>query len=90
VARLRADLREQALFQVRGALLLEAVADAEKLDPTDEDLEAELARVADEMGVPVQTAQKQMRGAEARAALRNKVREDKALSVLSEAATIQA
>ena len=90
VARLRADLREQALFQVRGALLLEAVADAEKLDPTDEDLEAELARVADEMGVPVQTAQKQMRGAEARAALRNKVREDKALSVLSTAATIQA
>ena len=41
------------------------------------------------MGVPVQTAQKQMRGAEARAALRNKVREDKALALLAEAATIQ-
>ena len=90
VARLRADLREQALFQVRGSLLLEAVADAEKLDPTEDDLQAEVARVAEEMGVPVQVAQKQMRGAEARAALRTKVREDQALAVLTQAATIQA
>jgi len=90
VARLRGDLREQALFQVRGSLLLEAVADAEKLDPTEEDLQAEVARVAGEMGVPLQQAQKQMRGAEARAALMNKVREDQALAVLTQSATIQA
>jgi trigger factor len=39
--------------------------------------------------VPLQTVQKQMRGKDARAALMNRVREDKALALLAEAATIQ-
>jgi len=89
VARLRGDLREQAQLQVRGSLLLEAVAQAEQLQVTEEDLQAELTRMADELGVPVQKAQQQMRGKEARAALENRVREDKALAVLTQAAAIQ-
>ena len=89
VARLRGDLREQALLQVRGSLLLEAVAAAEKLEATEEDLQAEVARVAEELGVPVQKAQQQMRGKEARAALENRVREEKALALLTQAASIQ-
>jgi len=89
VARLRGDLREQALLQVRGALLLDAVATAERIEVTEDDLQAEVARLADEMGVPVETARKQMRGKDARAALENRVREDKALAVLEQAATIQ-
>jgi trigger factor len=90
MARLRADLREQALLQVRGALLLEAIAETEKVVVTDEDVQAEIARIADEMGVPVQKLQQQTRSKEARAALENRVREDKALALLSSAATIQA
>ncbi len=89
VARLRGDLREQALLQVRGALLLEAVAAAEQLEVTDDDLQAEVARLAEELGVPLRQAQQQMRGKDARAALENRVREDKALALLSQAATIQ-
>jgi trigger factor len=89
VARLRGDLRAQAILQVRGSLLLEAVAAAEKLEVTDEDLQAEVARMAEELGVPVQKAQQQMRGKEARAALENRVREEKALALLTQAATIQ-
>jgi trigger factor len=89
VARLRGDLREQALLQVRGSLLLEAVAAAEQVTVTEEDLQAELGRMAEELGVPVQKAQQQMRGKEARAALENRVREDKALAILTQAATIQ-
>jgi trigger factor len=89
VARMRADLREQALLQVRGRLLLESIADTEKVEVTDEDLQAELTRLAAEMGVPLATAQQQMRSAQAKDALKIKVREDKALSVLSSAATIQ-
>jgi trigger factor len=88
-ARMRADLREQALFQVRGRLLLDAIAEAEKVDVTDEDLQAEITRIAGELGLPLAKAQQQMRGKEAREALRNKIREDKALAVLSSAATIQ-
>jgi trigger factor len=88
-ARLRADLREQALLQVRGKLLLESIADAEKIEATDEDLQAEITRLAGELGLPLAQAQHQMRSAQARAALKSKIREDKALAVMSSAATIQ-
>jgi trigger factor len=88
-ARMRADLREQALLQVRGRLLLEAIADAEKIEVSDEDLQAEVAHLAEEVGTPLAKVQQQMRGKEAREALKNKIREDKALALLSSAATIK-
>jgi trigger factor len=90
VARLRADLREQALLQVRGALLLEAIADTEKIEVTEDDLQAEAARIADELGMPLAKVQQQTRSKEAREALSNRIREEKALALLSSAATIQA
>jgi trigger factor len=89
LARMRADLREQALLQVRGALLLEAIADAEKLDATAEDLQAEIATIAEEVGAPLARVQQQMRGADARAVLRKRVREEKVIALLSSSATIQ-
>jgi trigger factor len=79
-ARLRADLREHALLQVKGALLLEAIAEAEKIEVSEEDVQAELARRAEELGVPV--ARLQVRP-EARAGLRQRVREDKAVALLA-------
>jgi len=87
--RMRGDLREQALLQVRGRLLLESIADAEKIEVTDDDLQAEVTRIAGELGIPLAQAQQQMRSAQARDALKSKIREDKAMSVLSSAATIQ-
>ncbi len=90
VARLRADLREQALLQVRGSLLLDAVASAEKLEVQPDDVQAELARLADEAGVSLAKVQQQMRSAEARSALHTRVREEKALSLLAEAASVTA
>jgi trigger factor len=88
-ARMRGDLREQALTQVRGALLLEAIADAEKLEVTDEDLAAEGARIAEELGMPLAKIQQQLRGADARAALKSRVREDKAVALLASVASIK-
>jgi len=90
VPRLRSDLREQALLQVRGALLLEAIADAEQITVTDEDIQAEVARIAGEMGIPLAKVQQQTRGAETQEALRNKLREEKALAYLTASATITA
>lgn len=87
-ARMRADLRAQALLQVRGRLLLEAIADAEKIEVGDEDVQAEVARVAEEMGTSLAKVQQQMRGNDAREALRNKIREDKALALMTSAATV--
>jgi trigger factor len=89
IARLRGDLREQALLQVRGALLLEAVAQAEKIDPSEAELETEIARIASENGVPVEKLRPQMRSAESRAALKNRVREDQVLAFLVSQAKIQ-
>ena len=86
--KLRADLREQALLQVKGALLLEAIADQEKIEVTDDDVQAEIARTASELDVPLAKVQQQMRGGDSRAALRNKVREDKALAFLTSEAKL--
>jgi trigger factor len=88
VARLRADLREQALLQVRGALLLEAVAEAEKIEPGDAELEAEVGRLAEEAGIPAEKLRPQLRSAEARSTLRNRVREDQVLAFLATHAKI--
>lgn len=87
--RLRADLREKALHQVRAALLLEAIAEAEKIEVGEEDLEQEIARIAGEHGVPLERARKDFRGKEARLALEVRVREAKALAVLTSSATIK-
>ena len=89
IARLRGDLREQALLQVRGALLLEAVAGAEKIEPSEADLESEVARIAAESGVPVEKVRPQLHSAESRAALRNRVREDQVLAFLAAHAKIE-
>jgi len=80
VARLRADLREHAILQVKGALLLEAIAEAEKIEISEEDVKTEIARRAAEMGVP--TAKLQVRP-EARAGLKQRIREDKAVALLA-------
>jgi trigger factor len=89
LARMRADLREQALTTVRGALLLEAIADAEKLEASEEDVEAEIGKVAEESGIPASRLRNQLGGAEARSALRNRIREDKAMALLTSHAKIQ-
>jgi trigger factor len=80
VARLRADLREHALLQVKGALLLEAIAVAEKIEVTDEDVTAEIEKRAAEMGVP--PAKLKLRP-EAREGLKQRIREDKAVALLA-------
>jgi trigger factor len=87
--RLRADLREKALQQVRGALLLEAIAEAEKIEVGEADLEQEIARIAEEHGVPLERAKKDFRGKEPLAALHVRILEEKALAVLSSSATIK-
>jgi trigger factor len=87
VARLRADLRENALLQVKGALLLEAIADAEKIEVGDADVQAEAARIAEELGVPLAKVQGQIRGGDSLQALKNKIREDKAMDFLTSQAS---
>ena len=87
--RLRTDLRDKALQQVRGALLLEAIAAAEKIEIGEADLEKEIARIAADHEIPIERARKDFRGKEALAALNLRIREEKALAVLSSSATVK-
>ncbi len=86
--RLRADLREKALGQVRAALLLEAIAETEKVEVSEADVEKEIARIAEDHGVPLERARKDFRSKEALLALNVRIREGKALAVLTENAKV--
>lgn len=81
VARIRADLRDQAVHTVRAALVLEAIAAVEKIEVSAEDEKAELERQAAAMGVPL--SKLKLRD-EMREALRQQIREDKAVALLAE------
>ncbi len=84
LGRIRGDMREQALLTVKAALLLEAIAEAEKVEVGDADEQAEIQRRAEEMGVPPSRLQPK---GEARQALRQRIREDKVIAILAGAAT---
>jgi trigger factor len=86
LARIRADMREQALLTVKAALLLEAIALAEKIEVGEQDEQEEIQRRADEMGVP--PSRLQVKG-EGRQALRQRIREDKVVALLAAAANFQ-
>jgi trigger factor len=86
--KLRVDLRDQALLQVKGALLLEAIADAEKIEVSDEEVQADIAKTAADTHVPLAEVQQQMRSDEARTGLKTRIREDKALAFLTSEAKL--
>jgi trigger factor len=80
VARIRTDLREQALTTVRAALLLEAIAEAEKVEVGPQDEQDEIQRRAADMGVPPSRIQPKGEGLQA---LRQHIREDKVVALLA-------
>lgn len=86
LGRIRGDMREQALLTVKAALLLEAIAIAEKVEVGEQDEQDEIQRRAAEMGVP--PARLQVKG-EGREALRQRIREDKVVAILAAAANYQ-
>lgn len=86
LGRIRGDMREQALLTVKAALLLEAIAVAEKIEVGEQDEQDEIQRRAAEMGVP--PSRLQVKG-EGREALRQRIREDKVVAILAAAANYQ-
>ena len=56
----RDELRADALKKVKTRLIVEAVADAEKLEATDEDMEAELKAMADQYKMEVEKLEEVM------------------------------
>lgn len=80
----RDSFREQAEKQVKVRLALEAVAKAEGIELSDEDIEAEYARFAEQYKMPVE----QIRAAIPEKALREDLSVSKAMDVIKAAAEI--
>jgi trigger factor len=79
-----AELRETAAQAVRVDLGLRAVADAEGIECTDEDLEAEYAQVAERMNLRAREVRKQFERAQQVPAVRSDIRKRKAFDWLLE------
>ena len=82
-----AQYRPRAERAVQGRLLLEAIARAEGMDVSEEDVEAELNRLAEEMGQPVERVRQTFQSTQgALEGLRLHLLEEKALeAILSQA-----
>ena len=74
---------------MKGALILEAIADAEKIDPSDDEVQAEIARAAADAKVPLAQLQRQMGNEEGKASIRARLREDRALALLTSEARLK-
>jgi trigger factor len=85
--KLRDDLKPRAESEVKGQLLLEAIAKAEQLSVTDDEVEAKLVALAEENGVPVTTVKKQYAQDEAKTGLRSRILDEKVLDFLKANAT---
>jgi trigger factor len=79
---LLAELRAQATEQVKADLALRAVADAEELEVTDDELAAEIQRLADESNRPVGEIARQVAEGTGLERLRSDIRNSKAVEWL--------
>jgi len=80
----QANLREAAVSAVKADLALRAVADAEALEATDEEVDAEIDRIAQATGQKPAAVRKQLDRNDQLPAVRSDVRKGKALTWLTE------
>src|SRR5947209_12220566 len=80
----QANLREAAVTAVKADLALRAVADAEDLEATDEEVDAEIERIAQAAGQKPAAVRKQLDRNDQLPAVRSDIRKGKALTWLSE------
>jgi trigger factor len=79
-----ADLRAQAVPAVKADLALRAVAEAEKIEPTDDEMEAEIGRLAASYQLTPEDLRSQLERAEQIPAVRSDLKKSKALEWLIE------
>lgn len=81
-ARLREDMRERATQEVKGALLIEAIAQKENIQASDADVDKKLEELAAEAKQPIDVVRKYFKGAEERQGLSLRLREEKTIEFL--------
>lgn len=85
--RLREEMREKATLEVKGTLLLEAIAEREKLQATDEDLEKRIEELAGDTQQALSQIRKHFRDPDQRRNLQLRLREEKTIEFLKASAT---
>jgi len=88
-AKIGADQRQQAVRDVKGSLILSYVANKEKIDVTDDDVEAEIDRISAEMNNPRQRVKEVLTKDSGMARLRSQIQNKKTLDFLRQHAVIQ-
>jgi trigger factor len=88
IDRLRDDLRSRAALEVKGYLLLEAIAEKERIEVTEEDLEKHYLKLAGELKQPVDKLKQAFRRQESIDSLKGRLRQEKALAFLLEKANL--
>ena len=82
MSRLREGQREEALREVRASLLLEKIADAENVQVTDEELDAQINQLALQSQQPPEAVKARMQESGTLERMRESIRSDKALDFL--------
>ncbi|MBI3181071.1 MAG: trigger factor [Myxococcales bacterium] len=85
--RLREDMRGKAELEVKASLLLEAVAEQEGLQATDEDIEKKLEQLAEDSSQALSQVRKRFKGPDERRNLAARIREEKTIEFLKSQAT---
>lgn len=85
--RMRDELRQRALLEVKGYLLLEAIAEKEKIEASEEDLDKHFEKMAAEMRQPAEKLKAAFRRQDSLDSLKSRLRQDKALALLLAKAT---
>lgn len=89
VPALRNEMKPRAEVEVRGQLILEAIAKQENVAVTDEDLEKKLEELAEESGSPLSTVRKEFKKAEAKEGLEHRIREEKTIALIQASAQFE-
>ena len=84
--RLRGEMRERAVREVKGSLLLEAIAQKENVEATDADVDARIETMATENKQAGAQVRKQFRDADERRGLSLRLREEKTIELLKASA----
>jgi trigger factor len=80
--RLRAGQRDAAVREVKTALILEKIADAEKIEVSDEDVTREIEALALQSRQPVEAVRARLTGEGALDRIRTRLRNEKTLEFL--------
>ncbi|MBI2677252.1 MAG: trigger factor [Candidatus Koribacter versatilis] len=80
--RLRAGQREAALREVKASLILDKIADKEKIEVSDDDVDKEITIIASQSQQPTETIRARLTKEGALDRIRDKIRNEKALAFL--------